>query len=914
LETFSYLKSINADYLDQLLEKYQYDPDSVETSWRYLFDGLHIGRSLSPADDLTHLSSEAKVAELINAYRELGRLIADLDPLQPPANTHPLLELERFGLSDEDQERVFTAGRLIGLGPARLADILQALHDTYCRSIGVEFTHLHDPVERDWLRKRMEATRNRTDLPPETRKFILSRLSQAEGFERFLHTRYVAQKRFSLEGGESALTALDCIFETGAALGAREFVLGMAHRGRLNVLTNVFGKDPAVIFVEFEGNYTFNTRAGEGDVKYHMGYSCNTQTRQGSAVHLSLASNPSHLEHINPVIQGMVRAKQSFQNDKERTAIIPVAIHGDAAFAGQGICYETLNLAGLKGFTTGGTIHLVINNQIGFTALPSETRSTTYATDLAKMLEVPIFHVNGDDPEAVWHVASLATEYRQNFKKDVFIDVLCYRRHGHNEGDEPAFTQPLLYSQIKAHPTTRTLYAQHLQQAGLITDQDDRALTDGILQKYSQAQTIARTKAPHPPASAFEDRWKRLQSATSQELFSPASTQVPGKILLNLAERLNQVPSDFTPHPKLIRFLETRSRALRDGVGIDWGNAEALAFGSLLLEGNHVRLTGQDAERGTFSHRHAVLRDFRTNHSFTPLNHLGKKQGFFEVTNSHLSEAAVLGFEYGYSLADPQTLTIWEAQFGDFANTAQAIIDQFISSSESKWRRSTGIVLLLPHGHEGQGPEHSSARLERFLQLCGKENMQVCDLTTPAQFFHALRRQVHRDFRKPLVIMSPKSMLRHPQAVSTLPEFTYQGFQEILDDPTHLGETAKRVTRLLLCSGKIYYDLALERTNRNASETAILRLEQLYPFPEKKLTQLLARYPKVKKITWLQEEPRNMGAWTYIRDRLDRVEYIGREPGAAPAVGSGKIHEVEQQTILEQAFQPTSRSQRTPSA
>jgi 2-oxoglutarate dehydrogenase E1 component len=924
LNRFSYLKSSNIGYIDELFERFLANPDSVDPSWRYFFEGMELGtETIAPqaaaaptptaaAAAGIDLSAEAKVADLINAYREMGRVLANINPLVPASSTHPLLDLSRFELTSADLDKTFNAGKLIGMGAAKLRDIIARLRETYCGDIGVEFTHIQNLEERRWLEQRMESSRNRANLDPETRKFILKRVTESETFERFLHTRYVAQKRFSVEGGEAVIPALDCMIEVGAELGAKEFVIGMAHRGRLNVLVNIYGKKPEYIFTEFEGAYKADTSIGEGDVKYHMGYSSDLKTRQGKPVHLSLGYNPSHLEFINPVIEGMARAKQAFLGDTARTQVIPVQIHGDAAFSGQGVCYETLNLSQLQGYATGGTLHIVINNQVGFTTSPKDSRSTTYCTDVAKMLETPIFHVNGDDPEAVWYVSRLCAEYRQKFKKDVFIDLICYRKHGHNEGDEPSFTQPLLYKQIKAHPSPREVYAKKLVTEGVLNDAQAQSMVDDLIAKFTEAQQRTKAEAPKPFVSSLEGRWKGLKKGTEEDNWKPAKTAVAEKTLKEIASKINRIPASFHLHSKLGRFFEARLKAIEDGKGIDWGNGEALAFASLIHEGTSVRITGQDAERGTFTHRHSVLNDFETGETFSPLNQVASDKARYEVYNSNLSETAVMGFEYGYSLSDPTSLVIWEAQFGDFSNGAQVIIDQFLCSSESKWQRMSGLVLLLPHGFEGQGPEHSSARLERFLQLCGRNNLIVANMTTPAQIFHALRRQVRRDFRKPLVVMSPKSLLRHPQAISELKDFTEGGFNEVLDD-TEI-KNASDVKRVLLCSGKVYYDLAAERTNTKRQDVAIVRVEQLYPFPAEKLAAILGRFKNAKDIVWVQEEPRNMGAWSYIfntwmggyslfEEKVGRpIRYVGREIGAAPAVGSAKIHEKEQRALIEAAF------------
>ncbi len=947
-EKFSYLRSANAEYIDEVLDRYLKDPNSVDPTWRYFFEGMELGSQLAQQDaevaysnghfnglansqsngmangaagitsvgTAIDLSREFRVYELIQAYREFGRMLADLNPLAPPPSSHPYLELGRFDLGEADLGKTFQAGKFLGLGAARLSDIVAKLKQIYCARVGIEVSTIQNLQEREWVLKQIESATGFGQTPDsETRKFILKRVTESEAFERFLHTRYVAQKRFSIEGGENTIPGLDCIIETGAELGAKEFVIGMAHRGRLNVLTNVFGKNPEYIFTEFEGTYDPLKIVGEGDVKYHMGFSADIKTRQGKAVHLSLGYNPSHLEFINPVVEGIARAKQAFLKDVERSQVIPITIHGDAAFAGQGVCYETLNLSQLEGYGTGGTIHIVINNQVGFTTSPKDARSTTYCTDVARMLDAPIFHVNGDDPETMWNVSRFCIEYRQKFKKDIFIDLICYRKHGHNEGDEPSFTQPLLYKQIKAHASPREVYAQKLVGLNVVTESQAEAMVEEQNSKFTEAQNKTRAEKPQPYVSSLEARWKNLKRATAEDIFKTINTAVDDKTLKELALKINTIPASFHLHSKLTRFFDARLKAVQEGKGIDWGNGEALAYATLVNEGHPVRLSGQDAERGTFTHRHSVLNDFDTGETYTPLNHISDKQAPYMVYNSHLSETAVMGFDYGYSIADPNALVLWEGQFGDFANGAQVIIDQFIVSGESKWQRMSGIVLLLPHGFEGQGPEHSSARLERFLALSGRENIVVCNFTTPAQFFHALRRQVKRDFRKPLIVMSPKSMLRHPLAVSDIEDFSKVTFQETLDDPTAATDaSASAVKKVLICSGKVYYDLVAEKTAKKITDTALVRIEQLYPFPAQKLAAILKRYASAKLI-WVQEEPRNMGAWSYIFNQwmggygrfTDQVggraiEYIGRDVGAAPAVGSSKLHEKEQKSIIERAF------------
>jgi 2-oxoglutarate dehydrogenase E1 component len=916
LEKFIYLKSENLDYIERLFDLYQQDPELIDPSWSYFFDGLELGNRSEFKETVESEShdSEFHVTELIANYREHGKLLADVNPLSPPPSTHPLLELSHFQLKESDLSKNFQAGNLIGLGASPLKEIIAKLKDTYCRTIGVEYPTLQNREEHTWLKTQFEALFTEEKIDPETQKRILYRLTESESFERFLHTRYVAQKRFSIEGAEALLPSLDCLIETGANLGAEEFVIGMAHRGRLNVLTHVFGKKPELIFSEFEGHSPIHFSQGEGDVKYHLGYSNDFKTLSGKKVHLLLASNPSHLEFVNPVIEGLVRAKQENLKDTQRKKVIPINIHGDAAFAGQGVCFETLNLSQLLGYQTGGTLHIVINNQIGFTTSPMDSRSTSYATDLAKVLDAPVFHVNGDDPEALWLISKLCMQYRQKFGKDIFIDLICYRKHGHNEGDEPSFTQPLLYKKIKTHPSTREIYAQHLAKKGVLSLEESQNWIQTVTSKLSEAQAQSKANLGHSSPGSAAEKKDPLKSVT---------TAVSADILKELSQKLNQIPKSFQLHPKLGRFFETRLKSVEEGKGIDWGTGEALAFASLLIEGHPVRLSGQDVERGTFTHRHAVLHDYNTGETYVPLNHLGKDQAPFHVHNSHLSETGVLGFEYGYSLATPDTLTLWEAQFGDFANGAQVIIDQFLSSSESKWQQTSGLTLLLPHGLEGQGPEHSSARLERFLQLCGRDNMIVANLTTPAQIFHAFRRQIKRSFRKPLVIMSPKSLLRHPSATSQLKEFTEGGFEEVLDDPNWTISGASHsmdqtinlaIEKVILCSGKIFYQLASEQIAKKINTIAIIRIEQLYPWPEEKLQKILSRYPKAK-IFWAQEEPRNMGAWSFVFELWGGsdsgfyekaegrpIHYIGRGIGAAPAVGSSKVHEIEQIELIEKVL------------
>jgi 2-oxoglutarate dehydrogenase E1 component len=765
--------------------------------------------------------------------------------------------------------------------------------------------HIRDTAIRNWLIERMEPARNRPRLDAKKKRRIIYKLSAAELFERFLQEHYVGQKRFSLEGGETLIPLLDAVIERAGQAGVREIVMGMPHRGRLNVLANILDKPYGMIFNEFEGDHLPETVGGDGDVKYHLGFSADHVTSEKQTVHLSLTGNPSHLEAVNPVVEGRVRAKQRRFKDADRRIGIPVLIHGDAAFAGQGLVAETLNLSQLPGYRTGGTIHIVVNNQIGFTTAPSEGRSTRYCTDVAKMIEVPIFHVNGEDPEAVVYVGELAFDFRQTFGQDVVIDMFCYRRHGHNEGDEPAFTQPIMYEKIKDRISIRELYTEQLVLSGDLSSKESETITETFPEKMQQVLEEVRRGASDPhPSRRFGGAWSGLGAAYS---FTPVETGVSYDILRTITEKYIEVPEGFSVNPKLIRLLSNRIKTFEAREPVDWPFAEVLSIGSLLWEDTPVRLSGQDSRRGTFSQRHAVLVDTRNEDRFIPLNHLKENQAEFCVYDSLLSEAAVLGFDYGYSLDEPHMLIMWEAQFGDFANGAQVIIDQFIASAESKWGRASGLVMLLPHGYEGQGPEHSSARLERFLQLCAEENIQVAVPSTPAQYFHLLRRQVRRGFRKPLIVMTPKSLLRHKQAVSPVDQFTAGHFHDVLDDPA----APDRARRVLLCSGKIYYDLAARRAEvAGGRDVAIIRIEQLYPWPAALLRTVLAKYESAREWVWVQEESQNMGAWTFASPRLDdllgtSVQYVGRDASASPATGSKLIHDREQAEIIEAAVGAT---------
>jgi 2-oxoglutarate dehydrogenase E1 component len=902
----------NLELIESQYQRWRHDPDSVEESWRSFFEGYELGTSLNgtaaatSTADLETARLQASVTRMVDSYREIGHYLADLDPLQlkPPRESHELLDLEEFGLSEADLDRTFFT-RIVPEGSATLRELLKVLRETYCRSVGVEYMHIQNPRVRRWLQERMEPIRNRPRFDLRQKRRIILKLNAAELFETFLHTHYVGQKRFSLEGGEMLIPLIDAIIERSGRFGVKEIIFGMPHRGRLNVLANVLDKPYDLIFSEFEGNIP-GTVAGDGDVKYHLGFSADHVTVDGQSIHLSLTPNPSHLEVVNPVVEGRMRAKQRRFKDRDRKLGIPILIHGDAAFAGQGLVAETLNLSQLRGYKTGGTIHLVVNNQIGFTTSPIDSRSTRYCTDVAKMIEVPIFHVNGDDPEAVVYVAELATDFRETFGQDVVIDMVCYRKHGHNEGDEPAFIHPLMYAKIKERETVRALYTKALIAAGELSQAEADTIAETFKDKMQSIydEVHVRRVQPKPVQHGFGAHWKGL---TPRYSFTPVETGVPRETLRTLANQLAAFPVDFKPNPKIERILHARTEAMLNGP-MDWASAEALAFATLLTQEPQpvpVRMSGQDCRRGTFSQRHSVLVDPRSGEEFYPLKNLSPSQADFNVFDSLLSEAAVLGFDYGYSLDEPHMLIMWEAQFGDFANGAQVIIDQFLASAESKWGRASGLVLLLPHGYEGQGPEHSSARLERFLSLCAEDNIQVVNATTPAQYFHLLRRQVLRDFRKPLIVMTPKSLLRHKQAVSMPDDLTHGTFREVIDDPT---ETPDRVRRLVLCSGKVYYDLLAEREAKGKSrEVAIVRLEQLYPWPVDALSQALGRYRQAREFVWAQEESQNMGAWSFVSPRLDDLtgqtfEYVGRDASASPATGSKAVHDREQAELVEAAI------------
>jgi 2-oxoglutarate dehydrogenase E1 component len=898
----------NQGAIETAYEQWRRDPNAVDATWRAFFEGFELAQQRGPTPEDTEATAQTRVVRLIAAYREIGHFQAHLDPLSPPPPPHPQLRLDFFGLSEADLDKKFDASAFSGLGTVTLRELQEILGETYCRTIGFEFSHLQDIAVRRWLREHIESRRGRPNRTREQKLRILRNLLYAELFEKFLHTRFQGQKRFSLEGAETLIPLLDTLVQKSPEHGIQEYVIGMAHRGRLNVLANILRKPYQFIFAEFEDFFLDDIGDGDGDVKYHLGFSSTVHVR-GHDLHLSLTPNPSHLESVDPVVEGRVRAKQELFADAERRRGVPLLIHGDAAFPGQGQVAETFNMARLDGYTTGGTVHVVINNQIGFTTAPSDARSTAYCTEVAKVVQAPIFHVNADDPEAVAFVAELALAFRQEFHTDVVIDLVCYRKHGHNEGDEPSFTQPVMYEKIRKHPPASQVYTDQLVRDGELTEAEAGRIRDEFQAKLDAAQAdMKNSPRRRRGMNPFEARWKGFTSRYSHE---KVPTGVPFETLKRIAESITHTPEGFTPNPGIVRaVLHRQQTMLANREPIDWGLAEALSFGSLLLNKTPIRLSGQDSRRGTFSQRHAVLVDYKTGGNFTPLNHVDPEQARLQVYNSPLSEYAVLGFEFGYSLDDPYSLVLWEAQFGDFANGAQVIIDQYIASSESKWQRTSGLVLLLPHGYEGQGPEHSSARLERFLQLCAEDNLQVTYPTTPAQYFHMLRRQMKRPFRKPLVVMTPKSLLRHPLARSPWDDLTTGHFGEVLDDP---NADPGKVRRLLLCSGKVYYDFLYDakaepdkRPRTVPPEVAIVRMEQLYPFPEEQLKAVIRRYPRVREWVWVQEEPQNMGAWTFIEPRLRAldlmVDYVGRDASASPATGSYKIHDREQKEIVETAL------------
>ena len=945
----SFLAGNNSEFINEFYADFLSDPRSLPESWRKFFEGLSDEQKLI-YDDLKGPSwsperknkkviskplinnSEEKLHEsnsdsiklatkdsvraimLIRAYRIRGHLIANLDPLfLQKKEEHPELRPETYGFTKKDFNRKIFLDGVLGLQYGDLNQILKILKKTYSSNIGYEFMHMGDPEEKTWIRNRIEGPEKEIEFTNNGKKAILNKMIEAEGFEKYLHVKFVGTKRFGLDGGESLIPALEQIIKRGGGLGAKEIKIGMPHRGRLNVLANVMGKPYKEIFSEFFGK-SANQEIG-GDVKYHLGASSNREF-DGNSVHISLTDNPSHLEAVNPVVLGQVRAKQFFHKDIKRKKVIPVLLHGDAAFAGQGIVAECFAMSGLPGHNIGGTIHIIVNNQIGFTTAPRFARSSPYPSDVAKLAQAPIFHVNGDDPEAVVHCAKIATEYRQKFNRDVVIDMVCYRRFGHNEGDEPSFTQPIMYKKIKTHPTTLKIYGKRLSEEGL-TSLDEIESQKDKFKKFLEKE-LELSKTYKSELKWFEGAWSRFKPGLGKD--KRGVSGVDKEKLKNIGKKISTIPLNFNVHKTLKKIFDLKFQMFDQNKPIDWSTAENLAIATLLTEGFSVRLSGQDSGRGTFSQRHAVLRNQENHDRYLPLNNISNKQEKFEIIDSLLSELAVLGFEFGYSLSEPETLVLWEAQFGDFANGAQVIIDQFIVSGESKWGRASGLVMLLPHGYEGQGPDHSSGRLERFLQLCAGENIQVVNCTTPSNYFHALRRQMHRDFRKPLIVMTPKSLLRHKRCVSNLNEFTSKKtFHRVLEDDAYLKNSGliklkknNKIKKVVMCSGKIYYDLIEARENKKNDQVVFIRIEQLYPFPAKTLANLLKKYEKAEFI-WCQEEPKNMGAWNTVRNYIDRtleiiyfskdkVKYVGRKASSSTATGNLNKHVAQQKEILEKVI------------
>jgi|TARA_B110000438_G_scaffold302521_1_gene360437 2-oxoglutarate dehydrogenase E1 component len=953
----SFLQNSNGPFIKELYLKYLENPKSIPESWSEFFNGLDenqenikkeiLGPSWAPKknDIIKRVALEkdvlldkeitinensksqekyekekeqsVKAIALIRAYRIRGHLIANLDPLKMMERKY-LHELhpEDHGFKKEDYNKKIYLHEYMDLGYSTINELLTFLKATYCSTIGAEYMHISDPSEKKWFRERMEKKENQLNFTNKGKKFILKKLIQAEGFENFLAIKFVGTKRFGIDGGEALMPALEQIIKRGGQLGVKEVKIGMPHRGRLNVLANLLQKSYKRIFNEFAGEFDSSTAESTGDVKYHLGASSNREF-DGNLVHISLTDNPSHLEAVDPVVLGQTRAKQFFHNDTKRQKVIPVLIHGDAAFAGQGVVAECFAMSGVKGHSTGGTIHIIVNNQIGFTTNPRFARSSPYPSDIAKMVEAPILHVNADDPEAVVHCARIAIEFRHQFNRDVVIDMICYRRFGHNEGDEPSFTQPIMYEKIRKHPTTLNVYGEKLIKEKVITIEEFNKEKKEF--KSLLDEQLKTAKEYKPKLEWFEGVWSRYKPEKGKD--KKGVTGVPLETIRKIGKKITHIPENFNAHPTIKKIFEKRKKMFESGEGFDWSTAEHLAFATLLDEGTPVRLSGQDSGRGTFSQRHSVLRDQKDSSYFTPLNNISKKQKNFEVIDSLLSEFAVLGFEHGYTLSEPTTLVVWEAQFGDFANGAQVIIDQFITTGERKWSKASGLVMLLPHGYEGQGPEHSSARLERFLQLCAKENIQVINSTTPANYFHALRRQIHRDFRKPLIIMTPKSLLRNKRCVSNIEDFTKKNsFHRVLQDHADFEESGliklskdTKIKKVILCSGKIYFDLIEAREKIKNDKVFFIRIEQLYPFPVKTLSIHLKRFKKNAKFFWCQEEPQNMGAWNsarnyiewtldYIKAEHKTVKYVGRSPAASPATGYLKKHLAQQKEIIEKVL------------
>jgi 2-oxoglutarate dehydrogenase E1 component len=906
MDKYTYIANAHGNYIEELYQSYKEDPQSVDDSWQKFFEGFEFSQKdfggNGAATDTKVSSKETHVRNLIQAYRMRGHLKSKTNPVRDRRPHDARISLEEFGLKQEDLTEEFSIGQDIGLGKASLKNIIDVLDKIYVGSIGFEYMHIRDPKMVDWFIEKAESSKGDYQPKLDEKKRILSKLNEAVVFENFLHTKFLGQKRFSLEGGENTIPFLDKVINRSSELGTKEVVIGMAHRGRLNVLANIMNKTYEQIFSEFEGSTDPDLTMGDGDVKYHMGYSSHLETSNGTKSYVKLTPNPSHLEAVNSVVLGYTRAQIDDEYKEDVNAALPILIHGDAAVAGQGIVYETTQMSLLEGYSTGGTIHLVINNQVGFTTDYDDARSSIYCTDIAKMIDAPVLHVNGDDAEAVNFAANLSVEYRKKFHKDIFIDLLCYRRHGHNESDEPKFTQPKLYNKIAKHPNPREVYVKKLTERGdLGNDAVKKLEKDFKKQLQDRLNEVKQKPLPYKPQK-IEEEWEQLRRAKSEDFLSSPDTSISQKLVDSVGKALTRVPDGFKPLKQIDKLLKERKKNFFDEKMLNWADAELLAYGSLLSDGNMVRMSGQDVKRGTFSHRNSYLFDAETNEPYCNLDHIEKNQKEkFRIFNSLLSEFGVLGFEYGYAMATPNALVVWEAQFGDFANGAQVMIDQFITSAESKWQRMNGLVMLLPHGYEGQGPEHSNARPERFLQLAAEENLVVTNITTPANLFHMFRRQVKWEFRKPLVQFAPKSLLRHPKVISPIKEFTEGKFRELYEDDF---VTNKNVTRVLLCTGKIYYDLLEKQQADKRKDVAIVRIEQLHPFPMNQLDKVLKKFND-PEIFWVQEEPSNMGYWTFMLRTIANkagLQLISRKSSASPATGYAKVHKAEQAALVDKAF------------
>jgi len=904
MDKFTFVGNADVNAVSALYEQFLQDPNQVDETWQQFFAGFDFAKENFDSDVPENVLKEFKVLELIGSYRKCGHLFTDTNPVRERRRYSPTMDIENFGLEKTDLESVYQAGSQIGIGAAKLKDIIAHLEAIYCESIGVEYTYIRKPEEVEWLRGKIELGKNRTQFSLPQKQQILKKLNQAVVFEQFLDKKYVGQKRFSLQGAEVLIPALDSIVEKGAELGVDEFIFGMAHRGRLNVLANIFYKTYKEIFSEIEGKDFEDEPLGfDGDVKYHLGYTCGTKTDAGKDIKMTLAPNPSHLEAVAPVVLGIARAKLDKEYANDGKKVCPVMIHGDAAIAGQGIVYEVIQMAQLKGYKTGGTIHIVINNQVGFTTNYRDARSSTYCTDIGKVTLSPVFHVNGDDAEALAHTINLAMEYRQKYGKDVFIDLLCYRKHGHNEGDEPRYTQPLLYKAISKHPDPRKIYVEKLMSEGVLEQQMAKEM-EKEFQDELQARILESKQITKATVTSFlKEYWEDYRYGTDEDFIKSPETGVAKEELLKVAKAIYTQPKDLKFIRKVEKEFAKREAMITDSNKLDWGMAELLAYGTLINEGNTIRFTGQDVQRGTFSHRHAVLKTENDETKYIPLNNIpSDKGGKIWIYNSLLSEYGVLGYEYGYSLTNPNALTIWEAQFGDFNNGAQIMIDQFIVAGEDKWKTQSGLVMLMPHGYEGQGAEHSSARLERFLQLSAGSNIQIVNCTTPANFYHVLRRQMVRDFRKPLIVFTPKKLLRYPACVSKIEDLTEGSFHEVLDDPKN--KDVKNIDTVMFMSGKIYYEILAEQENYSSMDNvALVRIEQMNPLPVTQINEVLKKYNKAEKHFWVQEEPENMGAWGFMLRKFPvRLDYIGRLESSAPAAGSKKRHEKRLKILWDQVF------------